>query len=121
LGPDHPDTILSLYDLADLYYHENRYADAVLFFSKVLEIQRRILGPGHPDTLETLYGLACVLNLNSEHESAFRTLRELVDVGFSDAHRLETDDDLKSLRKDPRFAVLVTEVQKHARADQKSN
>jgi eukaryotic-like serine/threonine-protein kinase len=121
LGRDHPDTTLSLYDLADLYYLEKRYADAILFYRQVLEIQRRILGRGHPQTLDTLYGLACVLNLNGERESAFRTLRELVDAGFSDAHRLETDDDLKLLRNDPRFAVLVTEVQKHARADQKSN
>jgi eukaryotic-like serine/threonine-protein kinase len=121
LGRDHPDTALSLYDLADLYYLEKRYADAILFFRQVLEIQRRILGPSHPETLATLYGLACVLNLNGERESAFRTLRELVDAGFSDAHRLEADDDLKLLRNDPRFAVLLTEVQKHAESEQKSN
>jgi len=60
-------------------------------------------------------------SLNGEHENAFRTLRELVDAGFSNPHQLETDDDLKLLRNDPRFAVLVTEVQKHAEAEQQSN
>jgi serine/threonine protein kinase len=121
LGRDHPDTTLSLYDLADLYHLEKRYADAILFFRQVLEIQRRILGPSHPETLGTLYGLSCVLSLNGEHENAFRTLRELVDAGFSNPHQLETDDDLNLLRNDPRFAVLVTEVQKHAEAEQQSN
>jgi hypothetical protein len=48
--------------------------------------------------------------------SKFRTLGEWVDPGFSNLHQLETDDDLKLLRNDPRFAVFATEMQKHAEA-----
>jgi hypothetical protein len=52
------------------------------------------------------------LNLNGERENAFKALHELVDAGFSDAHRLETDEELKSLRNDPRFAALLADLQK---------
>jgi hypothetical protein len=103
-----------LYDLGDLYHLEKRYGEAILFFRQVLELQLRVLGPKHKETLDTMYSLTCVLNQNGERESALGTLRELADAGFSDNQQLETDDDLKSLRKDPRFAALVEEVKKRA-------
>jgi serine/threonine protein kinase/tetratricopeptide (TPR) repeat protein len=119
LGRDHPDTTLSLYNLADVYHREKRYTDSISFFRQALDIQRRVLGPSHPETLDTFYNLACVLNLNGERESAFRTLRELIDAGFSNAHQLETDDDLKSLRNDPRFATMVAEAKQRAATAEK--
>ena len=94
LGRDHPDLTLSLYDFADLYHLEKRYPEAISLIRQDLEIQRRVLGSHHPETLDSLYSLACVLSLNGERESAFRTLKELDDAGFSDAHTLATDDEL---------------------------
>jgi hypothetical protein len=58
---------------------------------------------------------------NQSMPSKFRTLRKWVDPGFSNLHQPETDDDLKLLRNDPRFAVFVTEMQKHAEAGKPSN
>jgi len=120
LGRDHPDTALSLYDLAEIYQAQKRYGDAISFYRQALDTNRKSLGPSHPYTLDTLYSLTCVLNLNGEHESAFRALRELVDAGFSDAQRLETDEELKSLRSDPRFEAILADLQKR-NAGQKSN
>ncbi len=120
LGRDHPDTALSLYDLAEIYHEQKRYGDAISFYRQALDTNRKSLGPSHPYTLDSLYSLTCVLNLNGEHESAFRALRELVDAGFSDAQRLETDEELKSLRSDPRFEAILADLQKR-NAGQKSN
>ena len=120
LGRDHPDTALSLYDLAEIYQAQKRYAEAISFYRQALDSERKSLGPGHPYTLDTLYYLACILNLNGERESAFKALHELVDAGFSDAHRLETDEELKSLRNDRRFGALLAELQKR-NSGQKSN
>ncbi len=120
LGRDHPDTALSLYDLAEIYQAQKRYGDAISFYRQALDTNRKSLGPSHPYTFDTLYSLTCVLNLNGEHESAFRALRELVDAGFSDAQRLETDEELKSLRSDPRFEAILADLQKR-NAGQKSN
>ena len=120
LGRDHPDTALSLYDLAEIYQAQKRYGDAISFYRQALDSERKSLGPSHPYTLDTLYYLACILNLNGERENAFKTLRELVDAGFSDAHRLETDEELKSLRNDPRFDAILADLQKR-NSGQKSN
>jgi len=120
LGRDHPDTALSLYDLAEIYQAQKRYAEAISFYRQALDSERKSLGPSHPYTLDTLYYLACILNVNGERESAFKTLRELVDAGFSDAHRLDTDEELKSLHTDPRFAAILADLQKR-NAGQKSN
>src|SRR5258708_29741123 len=120
LGRDHPDTALSLYDLAEIYQAQERYGDAISFYRQALDTNRKSLGPSHPYTLDTLYSLTCALNLNGEHESAFKVLRELVDAGFSDSQRLETDDELTSLRSDPRFEPLLTQLQKR-NADHTSN
>jgi tetratricopeptide (TPR) repeat protein len=120
LGRDHPDTALSLYDLAESYQAQKRYAEAISFYRQALDSERKSLGPSHPYTLDTLYYLACILNLNGERESAFKTLHELVDAGFSDAHRLETDEELSSLHNDPRFEAILADLQKRG-ASQKSN
>jgi serine/threonine protein kinase/Tfp pilus assembly protein PilF len=119
LGRDHPDTALSLYDLAEIYQAQKRYGDAILFYHQALDTNRKSLGPSHPNTLDTLYSLSCALNLNGERESAFKTLREMVDAGFSDAHRLETDEELSPLHGDPRFGALLSELQNRT-AGQKS-
>jgi serine/threonine protein kinase len=119
LGRDHPDTALSLYDLAEIYQAQKRYGDAISFYHQALDTNRKSLGPSHPNTLDTLYSLTCALNLNGERESAFKTLREMVDAGFSDAHRLETDEELSSLHSDPRFGALLSELQNRT-AGQKS-
>jgi hypothetical protein len=39
-------------------------------------------------------------------------LQEAVKLGFADAGKLATDDDLKPLRADPRFQALLEEIKK---------
>jgi hypothetical protein len=78
------------------------------------------LAASHLDTLDALYNFACVLNLAGQRENGFRTLRELVDQGYTNDpdHQLDPEPDLKSLRKDPRFAAVVAQMKEHAVADQ---
>ncbi len=113
-GTDHPDTTLTLYNLADIYRQQKRYSESISMFRRTLEIQRRVLGPSHPDTLDSLYNLAIVLNYNRQRDEAFKTLRELVDAGYSNAHQIESDDDFKSLRGDPRFQSIDSAIQHRA-------
>jgi tetratricopeptide (TPR) repeat protein len=58
VGPEHPDTLLTLDSLAQVHHDEGKYAQAEALFLKVLEIQRRVLRAGHPDTLNTMADLA---------------------------------------------------------------
>jgi tetratricopeptide (TPR) repeat protein len=58
LGPDHPDTLTSLNDLADSYRVQSAFAQAEPLFIKVLETRRRVLGEQNPATLSSMNELA---------------------------------------------------------------
>jgi tetratricopeptide (TPR) repeat protein len=58
LGPDHPDTLQSMYRLAVAYQSAYRSAEALPLFEKALKSYTAVLGPDHPDTLESMFGLA---------------------------------------------------------------
>ena len=60
LGPEHPDTLTSMNNLAIVYYEQGKYAQAEALHSQTLEIRRRVLGPEHPDTLASMNNLAIV-------------------------------------------------------------
>jgi tetratricopeptide (TPR) repeat protein len=54
LGPEHPDTLLSMNNLADVYSSQGKYAQAETLFSKTIKMSRRVLGSEHPLTLDFL-------------------------------------------------------------------
>jgi len=54
-----------------------------------------------------LYNAACVHALKGEADKAFATLDEAIKAGFGGADHMKKDDDLKSLRNDPRFDAAV--------------
>jgi CHAT domain-containing protein/Tfp pilus assembly protein PilF len=58
LGPEHPDTALSLSDLAALYQATGAYAKAEPLHQRALAIREKALGPDHPDTSVSLNNLA---------------------------------------------------------------
>ncbi len=60
LGPDHPETLRSMINLAAVYDLEAKYAQAETLDSQSLEIQRRVLGPEHPATLKSMSNLGFV-------------------------------------------------------------
>src|SRR4051812_42749467 len=48
-GPDHPDVATSLSNLAILYRHQGRYAEAEPLHGRALAIREEALGPDRPD------------------------------------------------------------------------
>jgi tetratricopeptide (TPR) repeat protein len=58
LGPDHPDTLTSLNDLADAFRVQSAFAQAEPLFTNVLETRRRVLGANNPATLSSMNELA---------------------------------------------------------------
>jgi non-specific serine/threonine protein kinase/serine/threonine-protein kinase len=57
LGDDHPDTLESMYGLADLYGNQGRYDEAEPLYLETLEIRMHVLGNDHPDTLDSIHNL----------------------------------------------------------------
>ena len=71
LGEEHPDTLLTMDDLAWSYQSLGRTKEAAEMQEKVLEVRRRILGEEHPSTLGTMDNLASsYLSLGRTKEAA---------------------------------------------------
>ncbi len=56
-GPDHPNTLRSVNDLALLYSTLSRAAEAEPLFLRAIAGRERVLGESHPDTLNSLASL----------------------------------------------------------------
>lgn len=52
LGEEHPDTLVSIINLATLYHVQTKYGVAEPLYKSAFNIQKRKLGESHPDTLE---------------------------------------------------------------------
>ena len=58
LGPDHPDTLASMDNLADAYSWAARHSDAIALRQRFWRTGRHGFGPDHPETLARVRDLA---------------------------------------------------------------
>jgi hypothetical protein len=58
LGEEHPDALISINTLAQLYQNQGDFTRAEPLFAQVLDVRRRVLGPEHPNTLNSMSNLA---------------------------------------------------------------
>ncbi|KAN0082027.1 hypothetical protein V8E54_003325 [Elaphomyces granulatus] len=58
LGPEHPDTLTSMNNLALTYQKQGRWTAAEMLLVQVIEARKTVLGPEHPDTLTSMNNLA---------------------------------------------------------------
>ncbi len=70
LGPEHPDTAMSLEDVGALLHEQNNNAAARPYFERTLAIRETALGPTHPDTATSLTYLGAVLHAEGDHAEA---------------------------------------------------
>ena len=70
LGDDHPDTAISLNNLALLYSAQGRYGEAESLYKQALAIVRRVLGEDHPNTAISLSSLALLYQSQGRYGEA---------------------------------------------------
>ena len=70
LGPEHPDTAISLFSLAMLYDWQKNHAAAERLYQRALKIREKVLGPEHPDTATTLNKIAFLYESQRNHAAA---------------------------------------------------
>ncbi|KAK3626358.1 hypothetical protein LTR56_019833 [Elasticomyces elasticus] len=61
LGPEHPDTLVSMNNLANIYMHQGRFEKAVGIQRDALTISERVNGQTHENTLTLKENLANTL------------------------------------------------------------
>jgi tetratricopeptide (TPR) repeat protein len=54
LGPEHPDTLMSVSNLGFLYQAQGRYDEAEPLYQRALAGREKTLGLEHPDTLTSV-------------------------------------------------------------------
>lgn len=104
-----PDHVEALAFLGNTYTTRGEYERGA-----VLDLRLVRLRPHSP---RARYNLACTYALLGRPEDAFDQLERAVEFGFGDAEHMTRDDDLASLREDPRFHQLV--VRAHGARDKK--
>ncbi len=70
LGPEHPDTAITLGNLSTLYYRKGDYKGAEPLYRRALAIREKVLGPEHPMTARSLDGLAVLLHQIGDYKGA---------------------------------------------------
>jgi serine/threonine protein kinase len=66
-GPEHPDTLTAMFNLAASRRNEN-----LPLMEEVLTLRRKVLGPEHPDTLLTMSSLAVFYNADDRSDEAIK-------------------------------------------------
>jgi serine/threonine protein kinase len=80
LGPNNPETLTSLDNLANTLADEGHYADAEKLERQILDSRRRILGSKNPDTLGSMNNLAATLTQEGKFSDAEKLHRETLDL-----------------------------------------
>jgi hypothetical protein len=65
-----------------------------------------------PDDATWHYNLACALAYRADKTESLAMLERAIDLGFRNPKAIEEDNDLKTLKKDPRFKVLIEKAAK---------
>jgi tetratricopeptide (TPR) repeat protein len=70
LGPEHPDTLTSISNLAGVLVLQGKYEDAETINRQTLALREKVLRREHPDTLTSTSNLALVLGSQGKYEDA---------------------------------------------------
>ncbi|MGV3661839.1 MAG: tetratricopeptide repeat protein [Prosthecobacter sp.] len=77
LGPEHPDTMRSMRQLATVFKEQGRYAESEALLRKTLAAQQRALGSEHKDTFVTITVLAAVCEAQDQPMTSEKLFTDL--------------------------------------------
>lgn len=113
LGNDHPDTLRSAGEHAELLREQGKFAEAEPLFREAMEGRRRVVGDEHPDTLAAIGRMGSLLQAQGKLDEAELFFREALDGRRRELGN-EHPDTLASLRD---MASLLQDQGKHAEAE----
>jgi serine/threonine protein kinase len=112
LGPSHPDTLASMYNLAEAYRCAGRLAEALLLAEETLKRCKATLGSNHQQTLACLNDLANIYADSGrllEAQSLYETALKLMKV-HQGPHAMLTVNCMGNLAKSYQFTGRLSEA-----------
>jgi serine/threonine protein kinase len=94
LGPDDPQTLTTLSQVAVVLTEEGNYPEAEKLQRQALGVRTRVLGSQHPDTIASMARLATILNLQGQGAEAVKMKRD----AFLAARRVSGSEAPETLR-----------------------
>lgn len=70
LGPEHPHTLTSLHNMANLLKEQGKLDEAEELFKRAVGARERVLGAKHPKTIKTKENLAKTLTSQGKYMQA---------------------------------------------------
>jgi eukaryotic-like serine/threonine-protein kinase len=113
LGAGHPDSLGTLQVLGIAMVHNQRYGEAKQLFGDAIEKTSKAQ---ESNVALAWYKFACVAATAHDPDEAIQHLREALNHGYNDIDHIRIDDDLKSLRGNPRFEAFLAEARKRSDA-----
>ncbi|EFY88023.1 kinesin light chain 1 [Metarhizium acridum CQMa 102] len=80
LGKDHPDTLTSMNNLANVLNSLGKYKMAEKMHRQILKLRKAVLGKDYPDTLISINNLANVLDSRGKYEEAEQIYRQTLEL-----------------------------------------
>jgi tetratricopeptide (TPR) repeat protein len=117
LGPDHPDTLLAMGNLAANLKDEKKYAESKAMFEELLPIEKKVLGEEHYLTLSARVSLAEILSVEGDYAGAEKSFRETRDL---DAKVLGPDHP-QTIEHLGEFGIVLAHEHKNKEAEQVFN
>ncbi|KAJ5993903.1 FabD/lysophospholipase-like protein [Penicillium sp. IBT 35674x] len=113
LGPEHPDTFISLSVLGIVLSSQGKYEEAEAMHRRDLEGSEKLLGPEHPDTLTSASNLALVLTNQGRYEEAEAMHRRVL----RDREKVLGPDHRDTLNSFNKFGLFLTEQGRYEEAE----
>jgi lipopolysaccharide biosynthesis regulator YciM len=83
LGADHPDTLVTKHNLAELYYYTGKYDRAEPLRHELVQTFNAKLGADHPNTLNNKNSLATLYQALGKYDQAEPLLREVLQANIA--------------------------------------
>ncbi|PYH28818.1 uncharacterized protein BO87DRAFT_401923 [Aspergillus neoniger CBS 115656] len=80
LGPEHPDTLGSMNNVALIYRNQGRWKKAQELGVQVIKLCKRVLGPEHPDTLSSMNNVALIYGNQGQWKEAEELQVQLLEL-----------------------------------------
>ncbi|CUA78387.1 Kinesin light chain [Rhizoctonia solani] len=114
LGPDHPNTLGLMSDVAITYYYLGQYNEAEQMGVQVVSAYKRVLGEDHPDTLTPMGNLAATYSNMGRYNEAKQMEVQIVNT----CKRVLGEDHPSTLKSMGNLAMTYRDLGRYNEAEQ---